>query len=83
MTPSGIEPATSRFVAQHLNHFATAVRHGPEVQPVNTAGCPFEVTLPGFEAHRSSAFNVEFKMGGTLPPLPHMLPWPARRQISL
>jgi len=25
MTPSGIEPATFRFVAQHLNHFATAV----------------------------------------------------------
>ena len=25
MTPSGIEPVTSRFVAQHLNHCATAV----------------------------------------------------------
>ena len=25
MTPSGIEPATFRFVAQHLNHFVTAV----------------------------------------------------------
>jgi len=25
MTPSGIELATFRFVAQHLNHFATAV----------------------------------------------------------
>ena len=25
MTPAGIEPATFRFVAQHLNHFATAV----------------------------------------------------------
>ena len=25
MTPSGIEPATFRFVAQHLNHSATAV----------------------------------------------------------
>ena len=25
MTQSGIEPATSRFVAQHLNHCATAV----------------------------------------------------------
>ena len=24
MTPSGIEPATFRFVAQHLNHCATA-----------------------------------------------------------
>ena len=25
MTPSGIEPATFRFVEQHLNHSATAV----------------------------------------------------------
>jgi len=24
MTPAGIRPATFRFVAQHLNHFATA-----------------------------------------------------------
>jgi len=27
MTPSGIEPATFRFVAQRLNHCATAVPH--------------------------------------------------------
>jgi len=27
MIPSGIEPATFRFVAQHLNHRATAVPH--------------------------------------------------------
>jgi len=26
MTPAGIEPATFRFVAQHLNHCATAVK---------------------------------------------------------
>ena len=25
MTPSGVEPVTFRFVAQHLNHYATAV----------------------------------------------------------
>ena len=25
MTPAGIEPATFRFVSQHLNHCATAV----------------------------------------------------------
>ena len=28
ITPSGIEPAAFRFVAQHLNHCATAVRPG-------------------------------------------------------
>jgi len=33
MTPAGIELATFRFVAQHLNHCATAV---PQVQVV---GC--------------------------------------------
>ena len=27
MTPAGIEPATFRFVAQPLNHYATAVPH--------------------------------------------------------
>jgi len=27
MAPSGIEPATFRFVAQHLNHCAAAVPH--------------------------------------------------------
>jgi len=27
LTPAGIEPATFRFVAQHLNHCATAVPH--------------------------------------------------------
>ena len=31
MTPSGIEPATFRFVAQHLNHCATAVPKGKAV----------------------------------------------------
>jgi len=27
LTPAGIEPATFRFVAQHLNHCATAVHY--------------------------------------------------------
>jgi hypothetical protein len=33
MTPAGIEPATFRFVAQHLKHCATAV---PTVQGSET-----------------------------------------------
>ena len=32
MTPEGIEPASFRFVAQHLNHCATAV---PKLQLVD------------------------------------------------
>ena len=35
MTPAGIEPATFRFVAQHLNHFATAVPSSITVVSVN------------------------------------------------
>jgi len=31
LTPAGIEPATFRFVAQHLNHCATAVPGGDEI----------------------------------------------------
>ena len=31
MTPAGIEPETFRFVAQHLNHCATAVPHNSDV----------------------------------------------------
>jgi len=32
LTPAGIEPATFRFVAQHLSHCATAV---PQLNPYN------------------------------------------------
>jgi len=31
LTLAGIEPTTFRFVAQHLNHCATAVPHPPGV----------------------------------------------------
>jgi hypothetical protein len=31
VTPSGIEPATFQFVAQHLNHRATAVPHDYDI----------------------------------------------------
>ena len=34
VTPAGIEPATFRFVAQHLNHCATAVPQPHIVQHV-------------------------------------------------
>ena len=38
MTPAGIEPATFRFVAQHLNHCATAVPQFCPVELVNVSG---------------------------------------------
>jgi len=34
MTPAGIKPATFGFVAQHLNHCATAVHGALKGQPV-------------------------------------------------
>jgi len=43
LTPAGIEPATFRFVAQHLNHCATAVPFmknyddGSQVEPKHVA----------------------------------------------
>ena len=40
MTPAGIEPATFRFVAQRLNHCATAVPLGKKVQRRNQLGEP-------------------------------------------
>ena len=39
MTPSGIEPATFRFVAQHLNHCATAVLRKTQAK----AYCPISL----------------------------------------
>jgi len=35
LTPAGIEPATFRFVAQRLNHCATAVPHFREDSKLN------------------------------------------------
>ena len=38
MTPAAIEPATSRFVAQHLNHCATAAPGPLTVAAANAEG---------------------------------------------
>ena len=50
MTQAGIEPATFRFVAQHLNHCATAVPNRNEYQEYFLVGkgnrCVKLTTLP-------------------------------------
>ena len=38
LTAAGIEPATFRFVAQHLNHWATAVPRQTFIDPLNDPG---------------------------------------------
>ena len=52
LTPAGIEPATFRFVAQHLNHGASTVRY-------TSAG---QVTFPArplsFVAHDKSYLSA-------------------------
>ena len=50
MTPSGIKPATFRFVAQHLNHCATVVPHNNTIFPQNIVGYNYplkENHIPG------------------------------------
>jgi len=37
LTPAGIEPATYRFVAQHLNHRATAIPSLLHIYILNTS----------------------------------------------
>jgi len=55
MTPAGIEPATFRFVAQHLNHRAiTGI-----------------AKKPGNRAHHSPPHSAEDKQALISPSIPH------------
>ena len=49
-TPSGIEPANFRFVAQHLNHCATAVPLSFGLTPFKIPTAPFRLTSLHFTA---------------------------------
>ena len=48
MTPAGIEPATFRFVAQHLNHCATVVPYVQGSEAINLK-CDITVLVPTSE----------------------------------
>ena len=63
LTPAGIEPATFRFVAQHLNHFATAVR-----QCSDGTGVYFPaVKQMGRECNHSIPRNQSLRTSGAMP----------------
>ena len=61
LTPAGIESATFRFVAQHLNHCATAV-------PTYSIGKGGK--WPGVNKVTHPHVVLRLRMSGTLPPLP-------------
>jgi len=55
LTPAGIEPATFRFVAQRLNHFATAVPTAYFVQVINLTVAIFRDTRGNWQHVVSTA----------------------------
>ena len=57
MTPTGIEPATFRFVSQHLNHCATAV---PNIYMYWTQLKRRLITFSPEEVIRSGLRNLKF-----------------------
>jgi len=56
LTPAGIEPVTFRFVAQHLNHCATAV---PPPQGRNTNIHPFVSPAKGVKKREAPHINTD------------------------
>ena len=59
MTPSGIEPATFRFVSQHLNHCATGVSYmaGRDSHIIVDTGEEFD------EGRKNRALEYELDIG--------------------
>ena len=60
MTPSGIEPATFRFIAQHLNHCATTVPDSLTFKRRIKSQLPFAGNI------RSSLYSQRFQDRGKL-----------------
>ena len=52
LTPAGIEPATFRFVAQHLNHCATAV----PISGTKTENIYFKIKIISYAKRLNSVF---------------------------
>jgi len=75
MTPAGIEPATLRFVVQHLNHCATAApRPLMSFYIINWLYIVIEGSFPGLirprvEAGLSFPSNVRPRSVDPVPPL--------------
>ena len=70
LTPAGIEPATFRFVAQHLNHCATAVPREEEFILFSVSGLEgYEWALnPGrFSPGKDPQYEMRRRLGG--PPI--------------
>jgi len=73
MTPTGIEPATFLFVAQHLNHCATACRGKGKAVPLQARSGP-----EGSRKLRFPDYVTTAQDGGKVVSLMHLPPLPPR-----
>jgi len=71
LTPAGIEPATFRFIAQHLNHCATACRGKGKSVPLQAWSGP-----EGSRKLRLPDFMATAQDGGKVVSLTHRSPLP-------
>jgi hypothetical protein len=89
MTPSGSEPATFRFVAQNLNHCATAVPESREVQQITsrrTFGCTWPhiqlLLEKRVQGVKLTTLVWRLELSGAAPPLRHTPSRPGHGQPS-
>jgi len=62
LTPAGIEPATFRFVAQHLNHCATAVPSWRVLSENSRIACGFALRSVGIFRLCERLVDFDFKV---------------------